>query len=132
MCKTIDLWATSLPFFPLSSLLLPTSPSPPRHLNANPVDANHDIHALLLGRVPLVAESSVLLRVPEGADGAVHAAAALGGRFRRVPRVLDDGAVGDVLVVGLGGGGRGGGDEGFEEGVLRKSSMSATAMRIGW
>lgn len=42
------------------------------HLDAHPVYAHDNVHALFLGAVPLVAEGAVLLRVPEGADGAVH------------------------------------------------------------
>jgi hypothetical protein len=60
-----------LPTPPFSLVLL--------QLDANPVDADNNIPALLLGAVPLIAESSVLLRVPEGADSAVHAAAAGSG-----------------------------------------------------
>ena len=104
--------------------------------NGDPVDADDDIHALLLGTVPLVAEGSVLLRVPEGADGAVHAAAACDLRFRGRTGVLDDGAVGDVLVGGLGGlVGVGGGsrlfDEGLEEVVLGWVNESVGGERKG-
>lgn len=46
-------------------------------LNSDPGNGNDDIHALLLGALPLVAEGAVLLVVPVGANGAVHAAAAV-------------------------------------------------------
>lgn len=93
-------------------------------LDPNPVHANHNIHALLLGAIPLVAQRSVLLGIPERAHRAVHAAAAGSAAVRGRARVLDDGAVGDVLVGGLRRlGGVGGGvgglfDEGLEEVVL--------------
>jgi hypothetical protein len=73
-------------------------------LDSDPRNGNDNVHALLLGRLPLVAVGAVLFVVPEGADGAVHAAAAvLLGLCGRAD-VLDHGAVGDVLVGGLCGG----------------------------
>ena len=97
-------------------------PFPPSLLDRNPRNRNHNIHALLLRGFPLVAVGAVLVVVPEGADGAVHAAAAVLLGLRGGANVLDHGAVGDVFVGGLGGlgGGRGAGfvDEGFEDGVL--------------
>lgn len=50
-------------------------------LDSDPGNGNDDIHALLLGALPLVAEGAVLLVVPVGANGAVHAAAAVLLRF---------------------------------------------------
>lgn len=111
-----------------------SQPASTGYSNGDPVDADDDVHALLLGTVPLVAEGSVLLRVPEGADGAVHSAAACDLRFRGRTGVLDNGAVGDVLVGGLGGlVGVGGGsrlfDEGLEEVVLGWVNESAGGER---
>ena len=60
--------------FPSSNTHLLSSPS---ILDSDPGDRDHDIHALLLRRLPLVAVCSVLLVVPEGTDSAVHAAAAV-------------------------------------------------------
>lgn len=74
-------------------------------LDGNPGNGDDNVHALCVGRLPLVRVGSVLLVVPEGADGAVHAAAALLLNLSgRVAVVLDDGAVGNVLVRGLRGG----------------------------
>jgi hypothetical protein len=72
---------------------LPEYPS--ARLEPDPVDAQHDIHALLLRAIPLVAERAVLVRVPERADGAVHASTTL---LCELARVLDYCAVGDVFV----------------------------------
>lgn len=95
-------------------------------LDTDPVDADDNVHALLVGAVPLVRKGSVLVRVPEGTHGAVHASTAGGGGFRGVAQVLDYGAVGDEFVGRMGGsgrlgkGGRGLGflDEVLEDGVL--------------
>jgi hypothetical protein len=46
-------------------------------LDSDPGNRNDNVHALLLRAFPLVAECAVLLVVPVGADGAVHAAAAV-------------------------------------------------------
>ena len=78
-------------------------------LDSNPGDGNDNVHALLLGSLPLVAVCSVLLVVPEGANRAVHAATTVLVGFRGRANVLDDGAVGDVLVGRLRGSFRGGG-----------------------
>lgn len=106
------------------TLHYPSPPSTTPSLDRNPRNRDDDIHALLLRRLPLVAVRAVLLVVPEGADRAVHAAAAVLLGLRGHADVLDHGAVGDVLVRGLCGlrAGRGGGggliDEGFEDGLL--------------
>jgi hypothetical protein len=95
-------------------------------LDSDPRHGNDNVHALLLGRLPFVAVGAVLLIVPEGANSAVHATAAvLLGLCGRAD-VLNHGAVGDVLVGGLCGGvgGRGLGgvagfaDEGLEDVLL--------------
>jgi hypothetical protein len=78
-------------------------------LDSNPGDGNDNVHALLLGSLPLVAVCAVLLVVPEGANRAVHAATTVLVGFRGRANVLDDGAVGDVLVGRLRGSFRGGG-----------------------
>ena len=113
--KAMQLLSSSTP--PIQS-----HPLPPSLLDRNPRNRNHNIHALLLRGFPLVAICAVLVVVPEGTDGAVHAAAAVLLWLGRRADVLDHGAVGDVFVGGLGGlgGGRGAGfvDEGFEDGVL--------------
>lgn len=93
----------SLVFLP-PTINHPSPLSPSSHiLNPHPINTNHNIHAFLLRTIPLVAQRAILIRVPEGADGAVHAAAAGCAAVRGGARVLDDGAVGDVLVGWLGG-----------------------------
>jgi hypothetical protein len=93
-------------------------------LDSDPGNRNDNVHALLLGSLPLVAVCAVLLVVPEGANCAVHAATAVLVGFRWRANVLDHSAVGDVLVGGLCGSFRGGGlgcglaDEGLEDGLL--------------
>ena len=72
------------------------------NLYGDPGDCDDDVHSLHLGGLPLVAVCSVLLVVPVRADGAVHAAAAVLLRLGGRANVLNDGAVGDVLVGGLG------------------------------
>jgi hypothetical protein len=96
--------------------------SPP--LDGHPRNRNHDIHALLLARIPLVAIRAVLLVIPVRAHGAVHATAAVLLGLRRVANVLDHGAADNVLEGGLRGFdavGRGGGrlgDEGLQDVLL--------------
>lgn len=46
-------------------------------LYSDPGNGDDNVHTLLLCTLPLVAVCSVLLVVPEGTDGAVHAAAAV-------------------------------------------------------
>jgi hypothetical protein len=46
-------------------------------LDGDPGNRNHNVHALLLRALPLVAVCAILLVVPIGADSAVHAAAAV-------------------------------------------------------
>lgn len=95
-------------------------------LDSDPGNRNDDVHAFLLGSLPLVAVCAILLVVPEGADCAVHAAAAVLLRLRGRANVLDHRAVGDVLVGRLRGSFRGGGlgcrcglaDESLEDGLL--------------
>jgi hypothetical protein len=92
-------------------------------LDSDPSNSDHDIHALLLRSLPLVAVRSILVVVPVCAHGAVHAAAPVLLRLAWRPNVLDNCAVGDVLVAGLCGlGALGldccGFDEGFEDGLL--------------
>lgn len=92
-------------------------------LYGDPSNRNDNIHALLLGGLPLVAVRSILLVVPVRTYRAVHAAAPVLLRLARRPNVLDDCAVGNVLVAGLCGlGALGldccGFDEGFEDGLL--------------
>lgn len=70
-------------------------------LDSNPRNRNHNVHALLLRALPLIAVSAVLLVVPVRAHSAVHAAAPVLLRFRRDANVLDHGAVDDVFVRGL-------------------------------
>lgn len=78
-------------------------------LDSDPGNGNDNVHALGVGSLPLVCVRSILFVVPEGADSAVHAAAALLLNVgRRGAVVLDDGAVGNVLVGGLRGGVGGG------------------------
>jgi len=98
-------------------------PTPALLLDSDPSNSNHNIHALLLGRLPLVAVRSILLVVPVRAHRAVHAATPVLLRLARRPNVLDHCAVGDVLVAGLCGLGALGldcccVDEGFEDGLL--------------
>jgi hypothetical protein len=72
-----------------------------QHLQSNPGDGDDNVHALAVGSLPLVGECAVLLVVPVGANGAVHAAAAvLLGLLGRA-QVLDYGAVGNELEGGL-------------------------------
>ena len=95
-------------------------------LDSDPGNGNDDVHALLLGSLPLVAVCAILLVVPESADCAVHAAAAVLLRLCGRANVLNYRAVGDVLVGGLRGSFRGGGlgcrcglaDESLEDGLL--------------
>lgn len=100
-------------------------------LDSDPCDGDDNVHALLLGRLPLVAVCAVLLVVPEGADSAVHAATAVLLGFRGRANVLDYGAVGNVLVRGLRRRvGRGFGrasflDEGLEDVLLERESVAA-------
>jgi hypothetical protein len=88
----------------------PPPPTQPRHqpLYSNPGNSNHDIHALGLGSIPLVAKRAVLLVIPEGTHSAVHAAATTLFPLRsRGAQMLDNGTVGDVFECGLRGfGGR--------------------------
>lgn len=95
-------------------------------LDSDPGNGNDDVHALLLGSLPLVAVCAILLVVPEGADCAVHAAASVLLGLCGRANVLDYRAVGDVLVGGLRGSFRGGGlgcrcglaDESLQDGLL--------------
>jgi len=102
--------------------------APPHHLDSNPGNRNHNVHALLLRALPFVAVRTVLLVVPVRAHGAVHAAAPVLLRFRRDADVLDHGAVDDVFVRGLRrlAGSTGAGslfDQGFEYGLLRRGGL---------
>jgi hypothetical protein len=85
----------------LATLLTLRERHPSPLLNSDPSNRNHNIHALLLGRLPLIAVRSILLVVPVRTNRAVHAAAPVLLRLRRRPNVLDHCAVGDVLVAGL-------------------------------
>jgi len=96
-------------------------------LDSDPCDGDDNVHALLLSRLPLVAVCAILLVVPEGANSAMHAATAVLFRFCGRANVLDDGAVGNVLVrglrrrVGRGFGGAGLLDQGLENVLLERS-----------
>ena len=71
-------------------------------LDGNPGNGDDNVHALAVGSLPLVRVGSVFLVIPECADSAVHAAAALLlDVCGRGAVVLDDGAVGNVFVGGL-------------------------------
>jgi hypothetical protein len=102
-------------------------------LDSDPGNRNDNVHALLLGALPLVAECAVLLVVPVGADGAVHAAAAVLLWFRGRANVLDHSAVDNVLVgwlrlfVSAGGGFL---DQALEDGVLRGVSRVLAVTRM--
>lgn len=86
--------------------------TPPFHLDGNPHDADNNIHALGLTALVLEAPHAVLVGVPVGARGRVHATSAdlcrlgRGGRVGAggpgVGEVLDDGAVDGEFVGGLG------------------------------
>jgi hypothetical protein len=101
------------------------------HLDSDPRNRNHDIHALLLARLPLVAVRAVLLVIPVRTHGAVHAAAAVLFRLCGVANVLDHGAADDVLegglrsFGGLSGGGRRLGDEGLQDVLLGEVLVGA-------
>jgi hypothetical protein len=99
--------SSSLPHTPL------LSPSNTHILDPHPRHRHDNIHALVQRALPLEAVGAVALVIPERADGAVHAAAAVLLGLRGHADVLDDGAVGNVFVGGLrglrGGGGGGGG-----------------------
>lgn len=106
------------------------------HLDGDPGDANHNVHALLLGSFPLVTPGSILLVIPEGADSTVHAATTSAGGFSGGADVLDYGAVDDIfvarclLIVGAGLV-----DEVLEDGVLgglsqwRRGTVACEAQR---
>ena len=92
-------------------------------LYGDPCNRDDDVHALLFRSLPLVAVSPIFLVVPVSANCAVHATAAVLLWFRGRANVLDDGAVGNVLVRGLGRLGALGFDccganERFEDGLL--------------
>jgi hypothetical protein len=98
----------------LATLLTLRERHPSPLLNSDPSNRNHNIHALLLGRLPLIAVRSILLVVPVRTNRAVHAAAPVLLRLRRRPNVLVAGlrrfgALGfDSCCV----------DEGFEDRLL--------------